>query len=387
MTANPSTQTMRAAVLCAPERFELRDVPRPQPRPHEVLVRVSAVGVCGTDFHIFSGEANYHRDERGQPIPLSREPQILGHEITGVVEDLGSAVRDLRSGDRVVVDQGRNCVSEGRSPSCEYCATGDSHQCEHYREHGITGLTGGFAEYVAVPAVNVIAIRSNLDAASAALTEPLGCVGHSCDVITRTPARYTLRDGSKRVRSALIIGAGPQGLFFTQYLRRVLGYDGLLLVMEPKPTKRTLAEQFGADVIDPDAVNVIEAVLERTNGQRIELLIEASGSGPAFASIPTLIRKQATVVLQGHGHAGVDLSVLNALQFMEPTLIVSCGASGTFESDGRSTTYVRSLSLIESGKVDVGSLITHRYQSLDAVPKAFSGDQHSASYVKGVVTL
>ena len=145
---------MNAAVLEAPGRIEVREVARPEwPGPREVLVRVAAVGLCGTDFHIAAGHANYHRDARGRPIPLDEAPQILGHEIAGVVETVGASVPggDLAPGDRVVIDQGRSCVSEGRTPLCEYCASGDSHQCEFYREHGITGLPGGLAEYVTIP--------------------------------------------------------------------------------------------------------------------------------------------------------------------------------------------------------------------------------------------
>jgi len=147
---------MKASVLYDVGRLEIRDVPRPSIAPNEVLVRVSAVGICGTDAHIFAGHANYNTNERGQPIPLSLQPQILGHEITGRIEEVGSAVDDLSRGDAVVVDQGINCVSRGRENLCDYCATGDSHQCELYREHGITGLPGGLAEYLAIPAVNAL---------------------------------------------------------------------------------------------------------------------------------------------------------------------------------------------------------------------------------------
>ena len=104
-----------------------------------------------------------------------------------------------------------------------------------------------------------------------------------------------------------------------------------------------------------------------------------------FSAIPRCVRKQGTVLLYGHGHAGTDLSVLNAVQFLEPTLLAPTGASGGFEPDGRPTTYVRALQLIERGIVDVVPLITHRYSSLEAVPLAFSGDHRRADYVKGVV--
>jgi L-iditol 2-dehydrogenase len=381
---------VKAAVLVDVGRIELRDVPCEEPGPRDVLLRVTAVGLCGTDFHIFAGHANYNRDERGRPIPLAREPQILGHEIAGIVAAAGTAVRDLHPGERVVVDQGRNCMSAARSPQCEYCATGDSHQCEWYSEHGITGLPGGFAEYLTIPAVNAVRVASDRDPAVTALTEPLGCVVHSARVLTRTPARYALGNGSgagERVRCAVICGAGPAGLLWVQYLRKVLGYDGLLLVTEPHATKRALAEQFGAETIDPTTTDPVEVVYERTHGRRAELLIEATGSGPVFAAIPRLVRKQATILLYGHGHTGVDLSVLSQLQFLEPTLLAPVGASGGFADDGRPATYVRALDLIERGQVDVQSLITHRHPSLDSVVRAFMGDHRAPEYVKGVVVL
>ena len=373
---------MIAAVLEAPSRIEVREVACEPPGTRDVLVRVTAVGLCGTDFHIAAGYANYHRDARGRPVPLADAPQILGHEIAGVVDAVGTDVRDLANGDRVVVDQGRTCVSEARSPVCEYCASGDSHQCEFYREHGITGLPGGLAEYVTIPAVNAVRVTSDLEPAVLALTEPLGCIVHSSDVLARAPARYP------RPRCIVILGAGPGGLLWIQCLRNVLGFDGVLLAVEPSAKKRGLAERFGAETIDAGTeAEVVEVVQEKTHGRRAELLIEATGSGPAFAAIPGLIRKQATVLMYGHGHAGVDLSVLNALQFLEPTLLSPVGASGGHEADGRPSTYVRALRLIEQGRVDAASLITHRYSSLDDVARVFAGEHQAPDYVKGVVTL
>src|ERR1700752_3599240 len=187
-----SSQTMKAIVLYDVHRLEVRDIPRPAILPYEVLIRVTAVGLCGTDVHIFAGHANYNTNEYGQPIPLAVQPQILGHEITGVVEQVGSAITDLREGDRVVVDQGLNCVSRRREVLCEYCRTENSHQCEFYREHGITGLPGGLAEFIAVPGVNALRINAPVKASVAALVEPLGCVVHSSDVVARARARYAI---------------------------------------------------------------------------------------------------------------------------------------------------------------------------------------------------
>ncbi|AHG93143.1 Alcohol dehydrogenase GroES domain protein (plasmid) [Gemmatirosa kalamazoonensis] len=378
---------MRAAVLVDVNRIEVRDVPRAVLAPHEVRVRVGAVGLCGTDVHIVEGHANYHRDAHGRVVPLASCPQILGHEIAGEVVEIGADARGVRVGERVIVDQGRTCVGERRTPVCEYCATGDSHQCEWYAEHGITGLPGGFAEEIVVPAANVVPLASDLDLLRAALAEPLGCVVHSTETVLRAPSRYRLAGDAAAVRTVVLCGAGPSGLLFVQYLRNVLGFDGTLLVSEPSARRRVLAERFGGETIDPTSTPLADAVRDRTEGRMAELLIDASGAGAVIAAVPELVRKQGTVLFYAHGHAGVDLSVMNGVQFLEPTMLSPCGASGGFEPDGRPTTYVRALRMIESGRIDVGSLVTHRYHSLDAVPQAFAGDHRLPEYVKGVVVL
>ncbi len=380
---------MQACLLTDVGRLELRKVYCPAPGPHDVLLEVAAVGVCGTDFHIFSGESNYNLDKRGQPIPLSKEPQILGHEIVGFVREVGSAVRDLAPGDPVVIDQGINCASAHRAPVCEFCRSGDSHQCEHYAEHGITGLPGGFAERICVPAVNCVRIHSDLPPVEAALTEPLACVLHAADRAARAKTRYALvsKVASRSVRTVILLGAGPAGLLFLQVLRNVLGFSGTILVSEIDHAKRALAASFGAVAIDPRADDLVEVVLERTKGRRAEYLIEATGSGQAFAQIPAVIRKQATVLLYGIGHSGASLELVNQLQWKEPTCVFSVGASGGFDADGRPAIYRRALQLIESGKVRVGSMISHRYAGLAKIPAAFAGDHRKEGYVKGVVVL
>jgi threonine dehydrogenase-like Zn-dependent dehydrogenase len=380
---------MKASVLFDVGRMEVRDVPCPIVSPYEVLVRTTAVGLCGTDAHIFAGHANYNTNEHNQPISLAVQPQILGHEISGVIEEVGRAVKDLKPGDRVVVDQGLNCVSRRREVLCVYCKTGNSHQCQFYREHGITGLPGGLAEFIAVPAVNAVKITGPVEPSAAALVEPLGCIIHSSDSVTKTHTRHALNASApeSRVRSVLICGAGPAGLLFTQYLRHVLGYEGFLAVSDPNEHKRQLAKTFGADEVISSGDDLVGAVREYTGGKGVEYLIEASGSGAVFRSVPGLICKQATVLLYGHGHAGTDMSVLNSILFKEPVLVCSVGASGGFEADGRPSVYARSLGLIEGKQIDVAPLITHQYESLDDVEVALAKDMYAADYVKGAVVL
>ena len=381
---------MKACVLYDVASMEIRDIARPQLLPGQVLVRVTAVGICGTDAHIFAGHANYNSDDQGRPIPLSVQPQILGHEITGSVEEVNGEVRGLAPGDRVVLDQGLNCISGHRANLCEYCGTGDSHQCEFYGEHGITGLQGGLAEFIAMPASNAVPVTSSLAVQEAAMVEPLGCVVHSSNAVSRAHTRYGINSDApdRRVRHVLVCGAGPAGLLFVQYLRQVLGYEELLLVVEPNQVKGSLAKRFGADeVLDPGRCDIASAVRERTAGRGVEYLIEASGQGRVLASIPRLICKQATVLLYGHGHAGTDLSVLNSVMFKEPVLVTPVGASGGFESDGRPAVYRRALHLIEERRIQVAPIISHRYPALDAVQGALSEEMSSPNYVKGVVML
>ncbi|NBO64313.1 MAG: hypothetical protein EBU88_05615 [Acidobacteria bacterium] len=380
-----SRSMMRGLALTGVRRLEVIDLPVPPLGPREVRVEIGAVGLCGTDFHIFEGHANYSSDNNGRPIPFEIQPQVLGHEFAGVVVETGTEVRDLQIGERVVVDQGLNCYSRDLMP-CEYCETGSSHQCANYGEHGITGLQGALAEYLAIPAVNVVRIESDLPMDQAALTEPLGCIVHSCELLQRIPARYTF-GGARPIRAVLICGAGPAGLLFTQYLREVVGYDGLLLITEPNPRRRALAEGYGATAVDPNNVDLVAQIRELTHGEMINCLIESAGVGGIFVEMPSLIRKQATIVLYGHGHHGVDLGVLNRLQYIEPTFIAPTGASGAFEADLRPSTYRQSLKWLSEKKVDVSKFITNRYKSLADVPRGFTSERLNTEYIKGVAVF
>jgi L-iditol 2-dehydrogenase len=379
---------MKALAVYEAAKMELRDIPQPALQPHEIALRVGAVGLCGTDFHIYEGKANYNFDANGRRIPLHEQAQILGHEFCGTVVEVGKDVRDLQVGDRVIVDQGINCSSRNlpRDQWCEYCLSGDSHQCLQYKEHGITGEQGALAEFIVVPAVNAIRIESDLPLHEAALCEPLGCIIHSSQLQMKTSARYTF-GGERPINSVLICGAGPAGLLFTQYLRNVIGYTKQLLVSEPNAQRRKLAESYGATTIDPTADDLVEAVQDLTHGERVQYLIEAAGIAQLFPQIPGVLRKQGTLLMYGHGHCGVDLGVMNSIQFLEPTIICPGGASGALDGNGKPVTYGQALELLSGGLIDVARFITHQYASLDTVPQAFTQDRFDPSYIKGVAVF
>ncbi len=380
------SEMMKAAVLEAPSRIAIRDIPVPTPAAHDLLVRVAAVGLCGTDIHIFRGEGNYNMDASGRVIPLEEQAQILGHEFCGQVVEAGHEVKGVKAGERVVVDQGLNCHSARRVPLCEYCQTGDSHQCQHYREHGITGLQGAMAEYIAVPAINAVKIPGGLPFLEAAMSEPLGCILHSTEMLEKTPARYTF-EGERRIRSILICGAGPAGLLFTQYFRNVRKFEGQVIVADTQEKKLELAKRFGATTVNLRHEPLLEAVRVLTKGQRVECLIDACGNGALFEQVPWLLRKQGTFLLYGHGHRGKDIGILNLVQFLEPTLISPIGASGGFTREGAPLTYTRAVEAISSGSIEVRSMITHEYGGLDTVQRALSEDCREPGYVKGIVQL
>jgi L-iditol 2-dehydrogenase len=375
---------VKAAVLEDVRKMVVRQVPDPVLAPHEILLGVRAVGVCGTDLHLFQGHGNYNTDAAGRIIPLTEQPQILGHEFSGEVLEVGGEVKDLKVGDRVLCDQGRNCHSQKIHPLCAYCAAGDSHQCASYKEHGITGLPGALAEYIAIPAVNCLRLPEGMPVELGGLVEPLGCVLHSSSRMERSTARYGL-DGAERIRNILIFGSGPAGLLFLQYLRNVRRFDGLIMVSDLREKNLEFARQFGATAINAAQQNVVEAVRELTHGEGVHYLIEACGSAAVFEQFPMLLRKQGTLLIYGAGHKGRDIGLLDSLYFMEPTMVISVGASGGFEPDGRPSVYRRALEMVSSGEVQVTPFVTHRYHALEEIHQAFERDFQCQDYIKGVL--
>lgn len=377
---------MKALVLQDVEKLVVRDVPKPPLASTEVMLRVKAVGVCGTDLHIYKGHGNYNLDAQGRRVPFSEQPQILGHEFSGEIVEVGREVKDLKEGDRVLCDQGLNCISQGREPLCSYCATGNSHQCEHYSEHGITGLQGALAEYIAMPPANCLVLPAEMSMELGALVEPVGCVLHAMERAGQANARYTF-DGDERIKNVLICGAGPAGLYFLQYLRNVVGFEGLILVSDIREKNLDLVRKFGGTPINVEKQDLRQVAQDLTHGEKIHFLIEACGHPVIFEQMPSLIRKQATVLLYGHGHKGRDIGLLANILFMEPIFVAPVGASGGFDPDGHPTTYRRARELVNSGTIQVAPLVTHRYRSLETIRHAFEQDFARQDYIKGVLTM
>ena len=374
---------MKALALTGVRQFELAAIPKPRIAPASVLIRVAAVGLCGTDLHIYNGEANYHLDAACCPVPLASSPQILGHELAGIVEAVGPAAQRCLPGDLVTLDQVLSCRSKQRSDLCEYCETGDSHQCLFAEEYGITGIPGGFAEFIAVPEINVLHVSEHITPLEAALAEPVGCIVHAQDRVERAQTRYNFNEG-RRIKHIAILGAGPSGLLFLQYLRSVKRFEGEILLFDQHDAKLALAHLLGGTPVDVRVTDASTIVRTLTRGEGIQYLIEATGNGKALQLIPKLVRKQATLLIYGGGHSDLVSGCLTPWQSMELDVVSSAGASGRIVPGEGPETYARALQLISDGKINVACLVSHRYNALHQLPQAFASDWRQDDFIKAV---
>ncbi len=209
---------MKAAVFIGKEKVQIREVPVPKIREDEVLVKVKAVGICGTDIHIYKGE--YFTDF----------PVIPGHEFSGVVEQAGGQTKYFKKGDRVTADPNVFCES------CYFCKRNLQNHCENLRVIGVSGSNahGAFAEYVAVPYRNVFHLEGNMSFEEGAFAEPVACIAHGMDMAE-------IRFGSE----VLIVGAGPIGQLLLQAVKSFGGAKVVILDVDGKKLKT--AEELGAD--------------------------------------------------------------------------------------------------------------------------------------------
>jgi 2-desacetyl-2-hydroxyethyl bacteriochlorophyllide A dehydrogenase len=311
---------MKASLFLREGKLETTTLPDPEPAPGEVIVRVSACGVCGTDVHIFAG----HLTEGVVP------PVVLGHEITGQIVAVGAGVTQWREGRHVAVDP---VVACGR---CEFCQIGQPNLCPTQTVIGYS-RNGGFAQYVAVPASHIVPIRDDLSPRAGLLIETLACVLNGYD-------RLGFRAGA----TALIIGAGTVGLLWNQVLKS--SPSSLLMQSEPVAFRRRKARELGADVvIDPAAENVTERV-RALLPDGVDFIIDASGDPRAIEEGIALVRKAGTFLIFGitPKEAEIRINPHEAYQ-RELRIIASKMPPRKLNAAAR---------LIESGKIDYEAIVT-----------------------------
>ena len=325
---------MKAAVFYKENDLRLENIPVPEPKAGEVLIKVKACGICGTDVHIF------HGDEGAAATPAGT---VLGHEFSGVVEKIGDCVAGISVGDKVCVDPNKLCNE------CYYCKNGIGHFCENMIGIGTT-VNGGFAEYCCVPQSQVYKVAEKTSFEKAAMAEPVACCLHGIDMCD-----------IKVGETVLVIGGGMIGLIMLQLAK--LSGAGKLILLEPVAEKRVLGYKLGADLcINPLEENV-EAVLGAHNVGRISTVIECAGLPSTMRQAISLAGKKSTVMLFGLTKPNDEIPV-KPFEIFKKEVVIKASFINPY-------TQRRAVDLIDSGKIDVSSMV-YRKISLEELSEALA---------------
>jgi 2-desacetyl-2-hydroxyethyl bacteriochlorophyllide A dehydrogenase len=330
----PGIAMMRAGVFAGPRRIESRALPVPRPLPGQVLLKVIACGVCGTDYHIFEGELTSG----------IRPPVVLGHEIAARVEDVPADVTGLAPGQFCSVDPVIGCGC------CAMCRSGKPNLCPSPTIIGYK-LNGGFAQYTLAPAAKVVPLNEAVGTAGAVLCETLACVLHGYD-------RLSFLAGS----SAMILGAGTVGLLWAQMLKN--SPCRKLIQTEIAAFRCQKARSLGADVVINPASENLEQRVRDELPDGADFIIDATGSPDAIAQALPLLAPGGTFLIFGVCPPGsaVRLDPYD-LYNKEAKVIASKMPPLTLE---------RSARLIESGRIPCDQIVTATLP-LDELGKAVAG--------------
>lgn len=267
---------MKGIILKKPGEFELAERPVPViENSDEILVKIEAASICGSDLHIFSN-----------PPGIKAVPgTIIGHEFVGRVVKTGSEVHGFKEGDRLVCDPNISCGH------CSYCKMGLPNMCVNMKTLGVE-LDGGFAEYCVLPEKAAVKISQDLSADRAVFAEPLTCVMNGMNKIRLMPGE-----------TAAVLGAGPIGLYFVKLLRQ--NGAGKIFVSETSSYRAEYAAKYGADmVVNPTKENFEEMVKAQTEGLGADVVIDAVGS--LLAQAVRTVRRGGKILLFGYNDKAVS---------------------------------------------------------------------------------
>jgi L-iditol 2-dehydrogenase len=314
---------LKALIYTKPYSFEYSDFPEPVVGDDDVLIRVRACGICGSDVHGYTGET-------GRRIP----PLIMGHEAAGIVEEFGKNVSGFEKGDRVCFDSTVYCNK------CEACRAGLINRCDTRQVLGVSVPAfkrhGAFAEYVAVPWWIVSKIPDELSFINAALLEPASIGTHAAN---RAPISNN--------DTVVVIGAGTIGLFILQGAR--LRGAAKVIAVDINEFRLDLAKQIGADrLINPLKSDLSEAIGQETDGKGANVTLEAVGYARTFADAVSVTRMGGHIVAVGNLEKKAEFD-LQQLVAKEHTFIGSYASSGEFRD---------CIELFASGKINVEPLIS-----------------------------
>jgi threonine 3-dehydrogenase len=308
----------------------LARVPVPQIGPRDVLVRVRAASICGTDLHIYRWDRWSAR--RIHP------PLVFGHEFCGAVERVGEEVTTVRPGDFVSAEMHVACGL------CHQCRTGQSHICQRVRIIGIDA-DGCFAEFVKIPETNIWKVDPAIPVEFAAILDPLGNAVH------------TVLSGEISGLSVAITGCGPIGLFAIAIARACGAYP--IYATEVQPFRQQLAERMGATlVLDPRKSDPVAELLRLTEGEGADVVLEMSGHPRAIRQAFGMLRRGGRISLLGIPSKPLELDLASDIIF-KGALVQGINGRRVFE------TWYRMQTLLKSGALDLTPLITDRIPLAD----------------------
>lgn len=311
---------MKSAVFYGKHDLRVEEHEMPKVGPKDVLIQVKACGVCGTDVHIYEGDKG-----AAEVTP----PTILGHEFSGVIAEVGSEVTNYKAGDRVCIDP--NCYFG----ACEPCRNGVVHYCEHMIGYGTT-VNGGFAEYCAVNERQVYKLGDNTSFEQGAMTEPVACCLHGMDMCEIRPGHQVV-----------VIGGGMIGLLMLQ-LSRLAGAAKVAL-LEPVESKREVGKKLGADIcIDPIHEDV-KARLKEEGMTWVNTVIECVGRPSTIEQAIDIAGNKAVVMMFGLTKPDETISV-KPFEIFRKELVLKASYINPY-------TQKRALDLIDSGRLDVSSMV------------------------------
>lgn len=339
---------MIGAYFLGNQCIETRPLVLPEPGEGQVLVKVSACGVCGTDVHIYHGGKG-----SAEVVP----PVILGHEFSGHIVKLGSGVIGLEEGQLITVDPNIYCGK------CRPCRQGQKQMCHHMRAVGVN-MDGGFADYCLVPYAQCVPVPEGTDPELAALAEPLACCLHGID-------RVGIRPGE----NVLVIGGGTIGQIMLQ-LARLAGAAKVVL-SEPVEIRRELAVRLGADAaIDPLREDLPRRLSELLSRDGADVVIECVGNPRTSAQAIDAAAGCGRVMLFGVPNPDAVLQTK-----MHPIFQKELTIMGSFVNPD---THSRAVALLSSGQLKLKELITHRFpvSQLEEAIKMQTGTQSIKVLVK-----
>ncbi len=329
---------MKAAVWHARNDIRVEDVPEPSaPGPGEVIIKVGACGICGTDLEEYRSGPLFIPVDTPNPLTGRQAPLILGHEFAGEVVEVGPGVTRYRAGDRIAPDVLITCGE------CYWCKRHQVTLCEKLASLGLMG-DGGLAEYCKLPISMCIALPNGLAYDHAAMAEPLA-------VAVRAVRRGRLLAGE----SVAIFGGGAIGLFCLQVARAAGA--GEVFVIDPLPNRRQLAQQLGASaVIDPAVADTSALLRKWTRDIGPDLVLEASGATAATGAAVRAARKGGRIVLVG---LPVSAASFNFFEVVATEKEIIGSLSHVYDED-----YATAIRWLGDGRVQAAPLISARI-SLD----------------------